>query len=223
MRLQFRSELFRHCLLCGGYPPYRHTEICERCWSNVQAWFANSAVSVDLLSGVAHCGFSWKPGDIQSKVSLTYGLKGQARHETWLELGRLFVQAHQIHLANARYFLLPVPGRNQVLDDHGWRWARAIAPWVGGHVLNIFRHNSAKSQKKMNRQDRFKRSFNVDARVVDWLHNQVAKGWKIALVDDVVTTGATARAAWQAVYGLPAQEIWALAYRLPTVNLAKPP
>lgn len=221
MNWRLISKAFVHCLLCGAYPTARLSEICDPCAREIESWFRSSRSTVDLQEGKAICGFFWEPGGLQRKVTLTYGLKGRAQMQTWHLLAEIFVRQNFHLIENRRHLLLAIPGMAGIGDDHSWRFARALAPWVGGHVLKVFIRTHSKSQKDLSRFDREKSALSIDPKTRRFLKDWAERGWKIILVDDVVTTGATARAAWHALYGVPGSEIWSLAYRLPPDNLAK--
>ena len=222
-----------YCAICGGYPTTKGILLCPICEHKTRDWFLPQTESCDQ-DWIRHeknilqrqfdfaqmqIGFLWPPNQARAKVHLLHALKGQSCRNTWQLMAYRFVEKQRSinKIKPRRWLLLPIPSHHHHKDDHAWRWAKALAPLVGGHVLDVFRRSSKslKQQKEHDLSQRHKMEFTlVRSELQNWLSHKSRQGWGIAVVDDVVTSGATARAAWRALGQPTALSIWALAHRI---------
>lgn len=109
--------------------------------------------------------------------------------------------------------LVPLPLHPQRLRERGFNQAAELARWAGQALdmpvlaSHLYRHKAGTPQRGARRRDRQRNvrgAFDC---------KPLPAGSRIALIDDVVTTGATARAAAQALRKAGADhiELWAIA------------
>lgn len=103
-------------------------------------------------------------------------------------------------------FLIVPPARNKNGTDHATGWAQALADNIGARVISPFQLEGDSIQKRLSLVGRDMRRFKVrNAREID-----VFKGQPYVFVDDVITSGATGKAAFFAL-GCPKDfTIWTL-------------
>lgn len=219
------------CAICGAFPVHQETRLCRHCFERSRGWFSkreDSKVSAQAREifetqfdfAEMKFGFLWAPDQARAKVHLLHDLKIGDNSETWSILSERFLQAHP-DLNGPPTLLLPLPGRKKRVQDHAWQWARALAPGVGGHVLSVFCRKDLISQKHLGKAARSDLTINLKRpELKKWLQNQSLKGFRLILVDDVVTTGSTAKAAWKALGQPKGLELWALAHRITLRNQA---
>lgn len=136
------------------------------------------------------------------------GLKGGASPLTWKKIAAEFVRHHfdQLEVENA--FIVPIPSR-RAHADHAEHWGKALAELTKLPFENPLQHLSRSSQKELSAEQRKAIQFD--------LGDTFYLGSHIVIVDDILTTGATARAAVEAVMSTvkPPKtiEIWVLAHR----------
>lgn len=158
---------------------------------------------------------SWIPGYGADLAKVLYTLKRETRAvdwnwvaREWLKHVKLPDENHCLVKPESELLLVPIPsptGRR-----HSYSFALALAELLGTRVLSAleFPPERAEEQKKQKRSVRERRHLVRREEIT----LSVLKAKTIVLIDDVVTTGSTARAARKAL-GLKKVEIWCLAER----------
>ena len=185
-------RLHHPCPLCA-YPMPQPAPACGRCLSKPPAW--------DRLRVLADYGDPYR--------NLLIGLKYHQQREAAHLLGRLF--AAQPIAETLPQVLLPVPlhwwrqwrrGYNQA-ELLGREISRQLGIPLDNHILK--RHRATPSQARLGRaarQRNLRHAFSLSAH-----------GYRhVALVDDIVTTGATARELTRRLKrsGVEVVEVWAI-------------
>jgi predicted amidophosphoribosyltransferase len=186
----------------------------------VDSWF-NDAAIIPHEFGRVYCGMMWREGPEHPKSRLIHALKGRGCEPTWRRLGENFCRAHQKNLVG-RWLFLPVPGRGRRAKDHAWRWTKSIVQPLGGHLYpGLYRLKGEPEQKGRSKEGRS--HIKLLSRREDKSHwqNLQTRGLKLALGDDIVTSGSTALSAWRALYEPPAFAVMTLAFRISRTHLAK--
>jgi predicted amidophosphoribosyltransferase len=164
---------------------------------------------------------SFKPSFIQMRSAVIYNAKGAAllkafkcadhwRLGDWL-IQRMEEVAHTLPLADLEA-IIPMP---LALGKH-WTRSYSTAHWLAKglarrlglryHALGLLRIPSLRPhQHRLQRADRLA----LDAALF-WAHRASVKGRYLLLVDDVATTGATARAASTALLKAGARGVYVL-------------
>lgn len=155
--------------------------------------------------------FDWREED-ESLSRLIQALKGARRNPAWAYWAEQFAFHHRPRLEAHRYVFVGAPRKDERPDHSEWfayELARLFqARYVGRPVLKRADHKSVLLLRKQRLDPR---------RFVKNTSFQRSAGSTIVLMDDVRTTGATARAVFEAL-GRPKRfEHWVLAYRPPKV------
>ena len=144
--------------------------------------------------------FSWERDGWPALRWWVHALKGNERAEFWREPA-LWALA-TFPRPGVRPTLVPVPSAKA--RNHARGFADALARLTGWPVAEPLRVMAAREQKALDREGRARREFALQGD--SYRH--------VLLIDDVVTTGATCRAAWAALSPRTC-EAWCLLDRRP--------
>lgn len=216
------------CLLCGlASPDYQL--LCPECNNALprlnRELFLCSCCSLPLTSDAPLCGKCLRkpPAFAQSSIAFNYThpldfLIHQFKYRRQLSSGKLLARllAETCQTSARPDFLVPVPIHWRKRWQRGFNQSELMAYWVGKQlgipVLSACQqthyHHSQKGLSRAERIKNLRQSFSVkqdNKRKIDNAH--------IALIDDVVTTTATARTLSELLIKAGAQrvDIWALA------------
>jgi predicted amidophosphoribosyltransferase len=207
-------SLMRHCAICQqGLRPV--DPLCRSCW-NLHFNLLKQRDLVfpegsDLEKALAL--LAWPAGDLTT-ARLLLSLKGGANPSGFQKLAAEFIRVlDQNHFlkrfdTGAELVIVPAPPRQDGQMDHAGRWARALSELTGAPVQNLLlRGSPARDQRWLKRRERasvellLQPGKNVDSEKI------------YIFVDDVMTTGATFRAARKTLGGASAIWGWFIAYR----------
>lgn len=173
--------------------------LCDACAGHL--WRRRAHVTRREDGFVTRSLFSWERDGWPGLRWWVHALKGTERDEFWREPA-LWALATFPRPPEGTC-LVPVPSARP--HNHARGFARALARRTGWPVAEPLRVLSAREQKDLSAADRAGRAF---AKVSGDSYTHVL------LIDDVVTTGATCRAAWAAL--APGTcEAWCLLDRRP--------
>lgn len=211
------SDWLRACGACGSaFGPVDF--FCAPCWQRLHRSANRGArLRLPLEDFPTFALWTWTPEMDPFLRPLIYALKGG-----W---GGAIVDSLAEDMAFARgtiplrpnVFRVTAPPRGESTGpNHAEILARAFAgslrsEYWGGLVPLRTEGSEPSAQKRKTAEARRKRQYRADE-----LETDSDEAW--VFVDDVVTTGATARAAFEAL-GQPARfEVWALAWRPPRMS-----
>jgi len=182
----------RSCLVCKI--PVRES-VCEHCLAGL---FRMREPFHREEDGVAvRALFSWHESTERALPWLVHSLKGQADARVWRPLATMMVHVLGLPQAEA---LIPIP------SDHARGLAGALSALTGIPVRAVLRATRPSGQKLLDRWQR---------RSIEFTALDCTKYTHVILCDDVITTGATARAAFRALGRPGGSAVWCLADRRP--------
>lgn len=201
------ESFFRHCKHCGAgfFKNFSTIEFfCQDCWLKLESQRAPRNFKIYKTEKIIiHPHYIWR-NDEDIVRDLVSGLKGGT---PYLVLERLCNSLCKLKKPDQDSLIIPVPSSKVGEKDHAYLMADLISKKLGLEFFPCLEWaKKGTSQKFLNKNDR----FNIEMKSTRKLPGK--KG--VILVDDVVTTGATAGAALKAFKGLNQIQVWSLACRI---------
>lgn len=222
------SFLLDRCPSCG----LSAATICARCWyvlnevGDARSPGARGLLTVATEPFLSRVLYEWddrqpRPANVLREVILASKEK-PSREMMLLWASEIFRRAMLGGLLQAKrnWILIPPPGRSGMgEDDHAGALAKAISAVSGDSWRcepQIFervserRYRKSASQKAKSQMERSK----IEFRISPGAKNRIERAAGYIFIDDVIATGATAKAAWVALGKPRAFECWAIAWKV---------
>ncbi len=179
---------------------------CEYCW--LRLFEIQNAVN-DFQQRdypfLVYALFTWQDELDQLIRPLVYALKGGVIVEPWMKFAQDFL-FFRSQIGNLLPQVIVIPPQKKRLD-HAYYWGKALADSIGCELLLCLAEtNNTRKQKLLSRESRQKKEFELEG---DFKKDHFRE-LRIAFVDDTITTGSTAAAAFQALEGPCQFEVWTL-------------
>ncbi|MBX3020416.1 MAG: ComF family protein [Bdellovibrionales bacterium] len=158
--------------------------------------------------------FSWHKDDWPGLRWWIMALKHKEDFAYWKEAAVWMLQTYPF--PDRRAVLVPIP--SLAGENHALGLARALSHYTGWPIDQRLKLTEQKAQKDLSRKERTLRFFERD--IDRGLDQLCSKYMDTLIIDDVVTTGATAKAAYQALQRPRNTQVWCLLDRRPCESAA---
>ena len=186
-------RFIRSCAVCGSFTPPTDW-LCSHCWRFLEKNYLSSRDVFRLEDTLSHFRlFDWHEENDLFMKQFINSLKGGGPNFIFkrmvLECFPRFLYTRGFPKKND-FIFVPAPARASDRSDHALELARAFEFYFGGEIQPILRKTSGSSQKLKSKAERSQ---------IQLLSHKSLKQKNVIFVDDVLTTGATARAAFKAL------------------------
>lgn len=172
--------------------------LCDSCLNHFLFQVESSEKRNLIRAEIPHFYLAdWKPED-RFMHSVVHSLKGGKLSSTYQMLAKMFLLKQGIPISRGT-IVYPSKGEK----DHAFEWSLALANLLNLNFLPL-ELVSEKKQALLSRGERQRVLFKP---------LKVPKNSPLILADDIVTTGATAKAAWQALGQPKSFAVWSIFYR----------
>lgn len=178
------------------------TFFCERCHQKNLVQFRNETrIRIENLN--VKSLFRWPPGESDALSSLILQMKEEPV-DTW----KIWALEFMTQLEQTSKKTILVSSESSSGKKHAQNFAAALSSYLDyPHVCPLRPKQAGKNQKELKRLERSQREFDLSVEFSKPPHT------RIIFVDDVVTTGQTAQAAYRALKEPYDFEVWSLIYR----------
>ncbi|MCY4512538.1 MAG: hypothetical protein OXB86_02490 [Bdellovibrionales bacterium] len=186
-------RFIRSCAVCGSFMPPTDW-LCSHCWRFLEKEYLSSQDVFRLENTLPHFRlFDWYEENDLFMRRFVSSLKGGGPNFIFkrmaLECFPRFLYTRGFP-KKTNFVFVPAPSRSPNRPDHALELARAFGFYFGGEVYSVLQRVSRFSQKLKNKSERSQ---------IQILSNKSLKNKNVIFIDDILTTGATARAAFKAM------------------------
>lgn len=206
--LEWMISYLRNCKHCGlGFFHNQMNPIdffCKKCWAVLEKEKARENFKIYKSPEIlVKPLFLWKKKE-SIVGSMIHGLKGGTPEDV---IKKISLEIAFRESRRKDIVIAPVPSSKVGEKDHAYQIANILSQELNVELWNGLKWGAKKSnQKFLKKFERFENSMIKIA--------NLPRGKQLVLIDDLVTTGATASAAFKAIKSLNQIEVWALACRM---------
>lgn len=204
-------KYIRACAVCNSYFPPTDW-LCSLCWKAVEREYLYSEDSYRVEKNFSHLRLMDWAEDNHHLIkffisSLKQGGPDFLFKRLGLEMFSRFVHFDLWDKKSSPIFI-PAPPHKKSQKDHAFQLAEALNFYFGGELKNTLARKNKKSQKLKSRRQRG--DIQMQSQESFCQYNR-----PIVFVDDVLTTGSTARSAFQALNQPKHFFVFTLAWKRP--------
>ena len=148
--------------------------------------------------------FHWRPDEDRQISKLLKSLKGGILDESFEYYAQEFLTQKKPSQLPVKTVLVPCPGKR---PDHAWALAFQFSKLLSLPISDILEkpHGQKKHQKDKSKHERSRLRFSCQ---------ETMRDKHVIFIDDIVTTGASVKAARKAIGACQSFRVWALAQRV---------
>ncbi len=206
MKFSALLKSIRCCQICGVFGAT--SGVCNFCIRQIRPLLPEKLFSRCQEGLSSKSLFIWDDLEDRWMRSVVHSQKGVGDPSRWKQWASWYIDRILFEEACGElpsYLIVP-PSRNFNGIDHASGWAQALANQIGATVVSPFKLEGNSEQKRLSLASRDMKRFALK----DGIETDVLKMHKFVFVDDVITSGATGKAAYQALGCPEGFMIWTL-------------
>ncbi len=185
-----------NCIQCGSFE-FRPSLLCGTCEANLESASFNFSVIASDIRGIPCLGlYRWQRDRNRILNRLCLKLKGTRQVRAWKYYAELFLAEWiKVEEISNNAIIVPCPAK-EGQKDHAYLFADSLSHLTGLPLVPLLEMIDVKEQKRLSKLDRERRSsskFRINNLIDEKI--SLAKPRVIYFVDDIITSGATVRAA----------------------------
>ena len=187
--MEVMNFFWKACPICQ-LPKWQNSFLCTQCCKLI----GPPNIESQQIQGMqVYSFYRWTHINHGPLSRLVYALKGG---ESLSALDIFFTENIGLHLKFAiqnlsTFSLVPSPSKRPGVRDHSLALTEAVAHKIHCPIKNILLREDLSSQRNLSRKERFHRRMTLEP--------GVSCPSQVLFVDDVLTTGSTAKAAYEAL------------------------
>ena len=197
------------CVHCGT-PTSNPLWLCEPCLKQVHPFFIATTILPEYSKILTTSLLSWENKNFHPLTSLIYSLKNPSHTEIWQawaqQLAVKLVNSSQLLPPLHQTVLIPCPSRQNFRFDHAFALAFNLSKHLDISVSMALGERSQAPQKELRLLERKQ----IQMKLLD---TDVLKFKYFVFVDDIISSGNTAMAAWKALGSPKKFYVWTLFHR----------
>lgn len=181
---------FSSCCLSCHQLNIKNRILCDFCWNVIAPYCGQHQQIIEHIRFHSYINWQAEKSDLISKLALS--LKENQNHRQWYFLAYNILKHNpQINITNRTCFV-PAPARKQKFKDHAFLLCQTLSEISHRPMQQLLIRDEQKDEQKT-------RSLSERKKIKHLLIENITNKNDVIFVDDVVTTGSTALAAYQAL------------------------
>lgn len=205
----FRSLMFP-CLHCGSLQ-CSTLRLCPDCLGTLTRFQAEGLHHYNEAPYPIYSFYEWNPGESDVLSTFFLSLKGERSEGTWQQIAPLFAHQRMTRDLPAQQLRIVVAPSSNGGPDHAYFWGKSIAAHLSAEFVPCLVKSRKRHQRGASRRQRQRLRIEVDEKYSELSKDSTEVLW--VFVDDILTTGSTAHAAYEALGSPPHFEVWVLGRR----------
>ncbi len=205
----FRSFAFP-CLHCGSLQ-CSTAQLCADCFATLGKFQSEELHFYNEAPYPIYALYEWNPGESDVLSTLFLSMKGSRSERKWKNMAPYFSRKRwSDEVCDLPIRFVPAPSSSGS-PDHAYFWGKALAEQFQGELVSCLIKTGKRHQRGASRRQRQRLRIEVDEKYSGLLNESTEVLW--VFVDDILTTGSTAHAAYEALGSPPHFEVWVLGRR----------
>ena len=214
--MQFISKYIRPfllpCLYCGSLRA-EEAGLCQSCFAALKVFEGEPLHEIHEAPYPIYSFYDWRPGESDILSRLFLSMKGAGGKRFWQAFAPAFLARRMAFPLTDDRPVRVVPAPSSLgRRDHAFLWGQALAEELQTELCPCLKKSELKHQRGASRDQRRRLRLELNENYSDLPRREWSR-YRWIFADDILTTGATAFAAYEALGSPPHFEVWVLGRR----------